>query len=579
MTDAARTRPPLDPDRLAQQLADIVATVDVREESGSSNADAAELARAGAPHGTVVVVEHQTSGRGRLDRTWVSPARAALTFSVLLRPEIPPQAWPWLPLVTGYAVQTALAEAGVETGLKWPNDVLLGDRKVAGILVERVETDTGPVAVVGIGLNVTTTAAELPIEEATSIAEATGQTPDRTALLAGLVRALLSEYDAWLGQGAATLREKYAARCVTLGRVVRVALPDGSELRGTATGIDGTGRLMVETDAGTVPVGAGDVVHVRAEAEFSEQVEQLVLGGAREWTAEQVAAEAGLSMLVARRLWRALGFAEPGTEVAFTAADKDALTDLAEVMDERDIDVDTAVNLTRGIGQTVARLADWEVAGLVQYLSPELLRDPQIAVGLLEHLNPPFERMLVYAWRRHLAAALARQSAMFGGDERGAFLTVGFADLVSFTELSNEIGEERIGDLVEVFESRCADVIANNRGRVIKSLGDSVLFVNDDPGAALETAEGIIAVIGRDQRMPDVRLGLASGQVTLRLGDVFGPPVNLASRLTQVARRNRLIIDQATADRLPEGEFEYRRMPARPLHGFGLVEPITVRRA
>ena len=157
-------------------------------------------------------------------------------------------------------------------------------------------------------------------------------------------------------------------------------------------------------------------------------------------------------------------------------------------------------------------------------------------------------------------------------------LSVGFADIVSFTALSNDISRERIGDLVEVFESRCADVVARNNGRVIKSIGDSVLFVNDDPIRAYDTAEGIITVIGRDKRMPDVRVGLASGSVVMRMGDVFGPPVNMAARLTAVARRNRIIIDAATARLLPEDQFETRRLPARPMRGFGILEPVAVRR-
>ena len=142
----------------------------------------------------------------------------------------------------------------------------------------------------------------------------------------------------------------------------------------------------------------------------------------------------------------------------------------------------------------------------------------------------------------------------------------------------NELTRERLGDIVEIFESRCADVVAGQRGRIIKSLGDSVLFVSAEPVAAYDIAEGIIRVVGRDPRMPEVRVGLASGDVVMRLGDVFGPPVNLASRLTAVARRNRVIIDQTTADLLPEDQFETRRLPARPVRGFGLVEPLTVRR-
>ena len=131
---------------------------------------------------------------------------------------------------------------------------------------------------------------------------------------------------------------------------------------------------------------------------------------------------------------------------------------------------------------------------------------------------------------------------------------------------------------MELFESRCADVVASKRGRVIKSIGDSVLFVNGNPIRAYDTAEGIINVIGRDSRMPDVRVGLASGSVVMRLGDVFGPPVNMAARMTAVARRNRIIVDAETAALLPNDQFETRLLPARPVRGFGLVEPVAVRR-
>jgi adenylate cyclase len=137
---------------------------------------------------------------------------------------------------------------------------------------------------------------------------------------------------------------------------------------------------------------------------------------------------------------------------------------------------------------------------------------------------------------------------------------------------------DKIGDLVEKFEGRCHDVVTNHGGRIIKSLGDSVLFIVEDAVRAYDIAAGIIAVIGRDPRMPDVRVGLASGAVVMRLGDVFGPPVNMAARLTAVARRNRVIIDEHTAELLPADEFEIRRLPARPVRGFGLVEPIAVRR-
>ena len=147
-----------------------------------------------------------------------------------------------------------------------------------------------------------------------------------------------------------------------------------------------------------------------------------------------------------------------------------------------------------------------------------------------------------------------------------------------FTALSNEMNEDRIGDIVEIFESRCGDVVAAKHGRIIKTLGDSVLFVADEPGRGMDIALSIIDVIGNDSRLPDVRIGIASGSVVMRMGDVFGPPVNMAARLTGVARRNRVITDRTTAERLPEDRFEWRTLPPRPLRGFGIIEPVTVRR-
>lgn len=242
--------------------------IEVVDEAASTNALVVERARGGAGEGLVVVTEHQTAGRGRLDRTWQTPARSALTFSVLLRPTAPTRSWPWLPLLAGYAVDKALKAHGFAAGVKWPNDVLIGDRKVAGILVERVETGTGPAAVVGIGVNVGLRADELPVETATSLA-VEGEAPDRTRLLVELLAGLREAYDAWqVGGDLAGMRlaESYADACVTVGRQVRVDLPSGEVLTGLATAIDPSGRLVVAGADGETAVGAGDVVHVRPAA-------------------------------------------------------------------------------------------------------------------------------------------------------------------------------------------------------------------------------------------------------------------------------------------------------------------------
>ncbi|MDP9824220.1 adenylate/guanylate cyclase domain-containing protein [Nocardioides massiliensis] len=303
-------------------------------------------------------------------------------------------------------------------------------------------------------------------------------------------------------------------------------------------------------------------------------------------TSTEVAAAAGVDEADARRLWRALGFPDAGGEAAFSEADAQALSLLVDAIGDEIVDLDTAVQLTRALGQTMGKLADWQIATLstrVEELGHLQLGPDRLVEGaldLVERVGPTFEELLVYAWRRHLAVAVGRLEALHapGSDLHVVEFTVGFADLVGFTALSNQLNQDEIGDLVEVFESRCTDVVASRRGRVIKSIGDSVLYVAEDPVTGVHIAEDIVQVIGRDKRLPDVRVGLASGPVTQRLGDVYGPPVNLAARLTAVARRNRVIVAPDTAAVLPGDLFSTQALPARPLRGFGVVEPVAVRR-
>jgi BirA family transcriptional regulator, biotin operon repressor / biotin---[acetyl-CoA-carboxylase] ligase len=251
-------RPPLRADALQRALEPDGWRVEVLDETGSTNAVAAERCLAGAPAGLVVVAERQTAGRGRLDRTWVSPPRAGLTFSVLLRPDLPAAQWPWLPLWTGLAVATALrSHAEVDAVLKWPNDVLVGGdgsrppRKVCGVLAE---VPAPGAVVLGVGLNVTTRADELPHDGATSLQLAGAATTDRDTLLRAALRAL----GGVLAEPVAA-RADYRRLCATLGALVRVELPDGSTAEGLAEAVDDGGRLLVAGAA----YGAGDVVHLR----------------------------------------------------------------------------------------------------------------------------------------------------------------------------------------------------------------------------------------------------------------------------------------------------------------------------
>jgi BirA family transcriptional regulator, biotin operon repressor / biotin---[acetyl-CoA-carboxylase] ligase len=223
-------------------------------EAGSTNG----LALADPVPHRIVVADHQRAGRGRLDRGWLTPPGAALTFSAVVDPAVAPEWWPLVPLVAGYAVARAMGSGAT---LKWPNDVLVGDRKACGILVERANTKP-PMAVVGIGINVDQTAAELPVPSATSLALA-GRPADRTELFGNVVACLASCLGDF-AESPETFVDRYRRRSATLGRDVRVELPDDRVVAGRALDVDDHGRLLLETSEGLVPLSAGDVVHVRA---------------------------------------------------------------------------------------------------------------------------------------------------------------------------------------------------------------------------------------------------------------------------------------------------------------------------
>ena len=247
-------------------------SLEVVDEIGSTNAALMAAAAEGAPEGSVLVAEHQAAGRGRMDRTWASPPRSGLTVSFLLRPDVPTARRGWLPLLTGVALAESVREvAGVLASVKWPNDLLAADgRKLAGILAEAVTVPGDPAVVVGVGLNVSTSAEELP-GTGTSLSLVTGATVDRAPVLLGFLRAVERRYRGWveaLGDPVVSgLAGDYLAWSSTVGSSVEVAMPDGSALTGTARAIDWDGRLVLDTPGGTVELAAGDVRHVRRSPE------------------------------------------------------------------------------------------------------------------------------------------------------------------------------------------------------------------------------------------------------------------------------------------------------------------------
>ncbi|WP_405144811.1 biotin--[acetyl-CoA-carboxylase] ligase [Sphaerisporangium sp. NBC_01403] len=257
LSQAALTRAVIRPGGLWSQLT-------VVDRTGSTNADLAQLARDGAREGAVLIAELQLEGRGRLGRVWTAPARSGLTFSLLLRPAVPPARQGWITLLVALAAATAIRRvAGLDVRLKWPNDLLVGERKIAGVLAERVE---GAI-VVGMGLNVSVRADELPVTTATSLAIENAECTDRDPLIRAVLREIESHYRDWLAADgdadACGLRSAYTAMSATVGQEVRVELPGERLLSGVATGVDGSGYLVVRADGVDHALSVGDVVHVR----------------------------------------------------------------------------------------------------------------------------------------------------------------------------------------------------------------------------------------------------------------------------------------------------------------------------
>lgn len=264
-------RAPLDVDGVRRDLVGpgrALRHLEVVECTGSTNADLLARHRAGRNViGTVLVAEQQTAGRGRHGRSWSTPARSQIAFSLGVDAAGQlPSAWGWLPLLTGVAVADAIdATTGLEPNLKWPNDIQVGERKLGGILAEVASPD--PVIVIGVGLNVTLTQDEAPDARATSLLMLGSTMLDRSALLGAILAELTARIDRWTAVGGPdpALINNYRHRSATLGRRVRALLPGGREIVGTAVDLDDLGQLHIDTGAQTVAVAAGDITHLRPE--------------------------------------------------------------------------------------------------------------------------------------------------------------------------------------------------------------------------------------------------------------------------------------------------------------------------
>jgi adenylate cyclase len=314
-------------------------------------------------------------------------------------------------------------------------------------------------------------------------------------------------------------------------------------------------------------------------------IESVLLGGEAVYTREQAVELAEADPELAGRVWRALGFPALGDDsIIFAESDVEALRITNSLLKEGLLDEEGVVRFARAMGQTMARLADWQTS----ILSTLLFQNGDDAatsplMNQVKELLPDVERLLLHIWRRQLAASTARTLAVMsnGQDTVPNYypLIVGFADLVSFTTLSRELDEVELAGVVEGFEATAADIVASGGGRVVKTLGDEVLYVADSPLQAADIALRLASGVKTHVEVPDVRVGVAYGPVLTLHGDVFGTTVNRSSRLTSFARPGTVLIDEALAESLTEEEgLQVVKVRARHAHGLGLIQPYALRR-
>lgn len=314
----------------------------------------------------------------------------------------------------------------------------------------------------------------------------------------------------------------------------------------------------------------------------SSALDRIILGGEPVYTRADLLERSGVPDDLARALWRALGFPDTGGARAFTEEDLQALRVVADLIERGLLDDETAIVIARSLGQSTARLADWQTEAVGRLLNEQDgLADAESGLDSesleriadrAEQLVEPLGALLNYAWRRQLVAVLDRRLARAESATEGAEATVGFADLVGFTRLSRQLVDADLATLVESFEAASADVVAATGAQLVKTVGDEILFVAASPAVAAETALRLHDIHRRLPEVPSVRIGLATGSVLRRMGDVFGATVNLASRLTALARPGLTLVDAATAaavEGLPD--LALRQLAPRRVRGVGVV--------
>jgi adenylate cyclase len=319
-----------------------------------------------------------------------------------------------------------------------------------------------------------------------------------------------------------------------------------------------------------------------------DAVDQLLVPGAHRYTRAELADRVGMDAEHVQRFWRAMGFPDPAEgEAIFTDTDAHVLSVLTRFLEDEMVDVEVALQITRVVGQAMSRVADAQVEAIRERLEAmgaiDHRTDEQISVAVVARsaqLLPSIEALLVYQWRRHLAAAAQRVVTARGTDgEAGLSLTVGFADMVGFTALSQQLEERELAAVVGRFETLAYDAVATHGGRIVKMIGDEVMFVTDEPAPAVEIGLNLAEAYTDDETVSDVRIGLAHGPVLAREGDYFGPTVNLASRIVNIAYVGAVVVASEIRDRLGDDDrFVLKAVRPRRLKGIGITPLWVVRR-
>lgn len=333
--------------------------------------------------------------------------------------------------------------------------------------------------------------------------------------------------------------------------------------------------------------------------ELVEQLEAFLLGSEPTLSGKDIAERSGIDLETAKARWRSLGFSNPDDdEIAFTEADLEAMMLTQRLHQLGFIDEQDEAALIRTLGRSFARLAEWQMDLLGRTVDVDSESIDEIAELMVE-VTPLIENVMSYVWRRHMVSVGTRKLLApgvapsveeapveaEGADEEdveeatGEIAAVGFADIVNYTRTSRRLSRKDLSTLIEDFEAAAQTIVAAHSGRIIKTIGDEILFVTDTPEAAALIALELTECHLVDEDFPELRVGLAYGLVLARLGDVFGSVVNLASRLTSTARPGRIVTDRALADALVDHEaFRLRRLRRTSVKGYRRLEPWSLKR-